>query len=982
MGYSSVHELRHSPNGQSDKHRTLGKIGRRSIYLAPILILGLVALATYDVLDLIGSANESGRQIQSSYEIIADTEELYAAVSDAGTDQRSFLLTREPAALEGFRSAKARVANEIRELAGQVQTSRELPHLKAISAISLARIASLEAEMGSGYSRTDQSAQFGQGREKMRELREAIAQLVTDEQRRLVQRSDALEQRRLAVALEVFVAVVGLLVTGWLGASEFFRNRLELTERTRDAQASAVKFEAMFNQAAVGIALISPDGRWFRVNDRFCLIAGHPREKLVGHDFKGITHPNDVAADVAHINDLLTGKTTHCYAEKRFVRPSGDVVWANVSAALVRDADGEPDFIVKVVEEVTDWKNAQARLITGEAQYRAIFDSAVEAIAVIDEKGVIQSVNPAAKQIFGYEPMEVIGRNISMLMPKAIARDHDRFLKRYKETGKRAIIGIGREVAGLRKDGTIFPLDLSVAEWKQEGRTFFTGIMRDVTVRNEAVASLAASEERLRLAQSAPGIGSFDWDLLTGEIFGNDGYYEIIGLDRQTKLFADSLVSILHPDERQRMISELKKDSPTEDRTDREVRLADRDGRPRWVRSLTTTLRDSDKRPYRRTGIFVDVSQRKEAEDVLRESEERLRIALASGHFGTWTVDPAKASVDLDPIARGIFDLEPGIKPDLFEFAALMHPDDQARYSEVREGILADASTLDFEYRIFRRDGELRWLHATGTRLEDDAGGTKMIGVIRDVTEQRESEERLRLLQNEFAHLARVNDLGEMAAAIAHEINQPLTAISNYLNAGIETARHLGEPQAETGPEPMMARAAEQALRAGHIVRRLREFIGKGTGEREDRPANRLIDAATEFATVDAAVNGVTVIRKTGAAGAIVSVDVVQFQQVVVNLIRNAIDALSTNPLGAERKLTVETKIAKSRKAVEFTIADTGPGISPDIGPKLFEPFTTSKADGMGMGLSVCRRLIEAHGGSIVNESPRPAVPRFVFIFL
>jgi two-component system sensor kinase FixL len=853
------------------------------------------------------------------------------------------------------------------------------------------------------------------------------------------------------------------------------------------------------------MALISPDGRWFRVNDRFCLISGHPREKLVGHDFKGITHPDDVAADVAHINDLLSGKTTQCYAEKRFVRPSGDVVWANVSAALVRHADGEPDFIVKIIEEVTDWKNAQAQLLTGEAQYRAIFDSAVEAIAVIDDKGVIQSLNPAAKHIFGYDEKEAIGRNISMLMPKAIARNHDSYLARYKETGQRAIIGIGREVAGLRKDGTLFPLDLSVAEWKQEGRSFYTGIMRDVTVRNEAVASLAASEERLRLSQSATGIGTFDWDLITGDIIGNDGYYEIVGLGRQTKLFADSLALVTDPDEGQPM---MWADSPTEDHTDREVRLADRDGRPRWVRRLMTTLRDSDNRPYRRTGIIVDVSQRKEAEEVLRESEERLRIALASGHFGTWTVDATTASVDLDPIARGILGLEPGAKPDLFEFAALMHPADRPRYTEVQEGILADAPTLDFEYRIIGPDGSVRWLHSTGTRFGDEESATRMIGVIRDVTQEKEavemlrqSEERLRLalasgdlgtwsfdpeseklhfdkiaqaifraeadqldglnefkallhpedrpafdreyqrliagsdtlnveyrllpkdgsvrwahvsgtidrganadspqligvvadvtdklesadrwrvLQNEIAHLARVNDLGEMAAAIAHEINQPLTAIANYLNAGLENAKHPVEIGLESGPEPMMERAAEQALRAGQIVRRLREFIGKGTGEREDRRADELIDAVTEFAAVDATVNGVTVIRKTGAGGAIISVDVVQFQQVVLNLIRNAIEALSSNPPAAERKLTIETKIAKSGKAVEFIIADTGPGIAPEIGPKLFEPFTTSKANGMGMGLSVCRRLIDAHGGSIEIESPPTGGATFRFSF-
>jgi len=176
-----------------------------------------------------------------------------------------------------------------------------------------------------------------------------------------------------------------------------------------------------------------------------------------------------------------------------------------------------------------------------------------------------------------------------------------------------------------------------------------------------------------------------------------------------------------------------------------------------------------------------------------------------------------------------------------------------------------------------------------------------------------------------------------------------------------------------------MERAAEQAQRAGQIVRRLREFIGKGTGERESRSADQLIDAVTEFATVDAGVNGVTVVRNSGAGDAMVSVDVVQFQQVVVNLIRNAIESLSTNPPGVERKLTIETGIGDSGSAVDFVVADTGPGISADIAPKLFEPFNTSKSSGMGMGLSVCKRLIEAHGGAISIDTPATGGAEFHF---
>ena len=232
----------------------------------------------------------------------------------------------------------------------------------------------------------------------------------------------------------------------------------------------------------------------------------------------------------------------------------------------------------------------------------------------------------------------------------------------------------------------------------------------------------------------------------------------------------------------------------------------------------------------------------------------------------------------------------------------------------------------------------------------------------------RESEERLRALQNEFAHLARVHELGEMAAAVAHEINQPLTAITNYLNAGRLSVRE-STAEALAQARRAMALAAEQGMRAGAIIRGLRSFARKGDGTRRIEAADALVDSAMALALLGVDAAGIEIERDPAGGGAMIEVDPVQIQQVLVNLLRNAVDALVVNPPGARRLVRVQTRDLPDEGAVLFRIADTGPGIAPEIRGRLFKPFVTSKAKGMGMGLSVCQRIVEAHGGTIEVES-------------
>jgi C4-dicarboxylate-specific signal transduction histidine kinase len=227
-------------------------------------------------------------------------------------------------------------------------------------------------------------------------------------------------------------------------------------------------------------------------------------------------------------------------------------------------------------------------------------------------------------------------------------------------------------------------------------------------------------------------------------------------------------------------------------------------------------------------------------------------------------------------------------------------------------------------------------------------------------------QEELHALRSEFAHLARINDLSEMAAAIAHEINQPLTAITNYIETAIRISKI--HPEHEVFDESLTP-ALDQALRAGHIVRRLRQFIGRGDGESHATRAADLVDASIALALTDTREKGITVIRTADENGASVNVDAVQIQQVLVNLMRNAVDALETIPRDADRRISVETRRLPAGNLVEFVVADTGPGFATGYRERLFQPFVTSKAKGMGMGLSVCRRIIEAHKGTIEAES-------------
>lgn len=349
-------------------------------------------------------------------------------------------------------------------------------------------------------------------------------------------------------------------------------------------------------------------------------------------------------------------------------------------------------------------------LAAREAHLQSILDTVPDAMIVIDEHGLMQSFSSAAERQFGWTAAEVLGRNVSMLMPEPYRTAHDAYLERYLSTGERRIIGIGRVVVGERKDGTTFPMELAVGEMISGDRRYFTGFVRDLTERQ-----------------------------------------------------------------------------------------------------------------------------------------------------------------------------------------------------------------------------------ATERRLQD--------------------------VQGELVHVSRLTALGEMASALAHELNQPLTAAANYMKGCLLLVER--EPIDKPRLKEIISQAADQALRAGQIIRRLRDFVAKGEADRRIESLPKLLEEAGALAMIGARERSVRLRFDIDPRVSLVLVDKVQIQQVALNLLRNAVEAMDESP----RRDLVVTAVPVEDDMVEVAVRDTGPGISPEVIDQLFQPFMTTKAHGMGVGLSISRTIIEAHGGHIWVES-------------
>jgi two-component system sensor kinase FixL len=262
-----------------------------------------------------------------------------------------------------------------------------------------------------------------------------------------------------------------------------------------------------------------------------------------------------------------------------------------------------------------------------------------------------------------------------------------------------------------------------------------------------------------------------------------------------------------------------------------------------------------------------------------------------------------------------------------------------------------------------RKDGTTFPMHLSIGEMQS-GGAPYFTGFVRDLTEHQQTQARLQELQSELVHVSRLSAMGEMASALAHELNQPLAAISNYMKGSRRLLSASDDPNTAK-IESAMDRAAEQAIRAGQIIRRLRDFVARGESEKRVERLSKLIEEAGALGLTGAREQGVQIRFKLDPRHDLVLVDRVQIQQVLVNLFRNALEAMAQS---SQREL-ITTNTPTAEDMIEIEVSDTGSGIPDDVKQNLFQTFFTTKETGMGVGLSISRSIVEAHGGRMWAET-------------
>lgn len=408
-------------------------------------------------------------------------------------------------------------------------------------------------------------------------------------------------------------------------------------------------------------------------------------------------------------------------------------------------------------------------------------------------------------------------------------------------------------------------------------------------------------------------------------------------------------------------------------RLEREAWLQRKDG-TRFLASIAVTaLYDDQGRLRGFAKIISDITRRREAEEAQRTSESHLRSILATVPEAMVVIDERGTILSFSVAAERLFGYsrEEAIgqsvtlimpSPDRERHAGYLH-----RYLETGERRVIG---IGREVSARRKDGTTFPVELSVGEV-DTGTGRIFTGFIRDLTQRRRTEEKLASVQAELIHVSRVGAMGAMASTLAHELNQPITAVVNYVE-GVRDLLARPDPPGEE--ERAMVRealddAAREALRAGNILRHLRDFVARGEVEKTVEALPALVREAATFGLMGAREKGVETVMEIDPAASPVLVDKVQIEQVLINLIRNAIEAMGDS---AERRLTIRTGPEPDQPGfVRVSVADTGPGVPPAVADQLFSAFVSTKNRGMGLGLSICRTIIEANGGHIAME-PRP----------
>jgi PAS domain S-box-containing protein len=705
-------------------------------------------------------------------------------------------------------------------------------------------------------------------------------------------------------------------------------------------------------------------------------------------EWLGLVHPDDRERLQSILRESI--ERTHVWDTEFRVRwPDGSIHWLLGKGTVFLDDSGQPVRIAGVNLDITERKQAEALLRESEERFRKMADTAPVMIWISGPDKLCTFFNKGWLDFTGKDMDQELGNGWAEgVHPEDVDRCHATYSSSFD-----ARCTFRMEYRLRRADGEYrWVLDDGVPLYRGDEFGGYIGSCIDVTEQRLAQERLRTNERRLIDAQRLAQVGSWERSLEADTICWSDEMLRILGLPNDPPAHFLTFLSRVHSGDRERIREADYKVRSSTGPVVLEYRIVRPDGEVRFVRSVAEGIRNDQDTPVRIVGATQDVTDRKRAEEerarlaaLVEEERERLNAIISSIPGAVWETwgppdNPAKQVKFMSnqveemlgyPVEQWM--TAPGLWP------LIVHPDDRSRFvREATEIFASDKGFGSHQYRCLTKDGRTVWLesHASVIR-EKTCTPIGLRGVTIDITESKEAQAALQGAQEELARVTRVISMGEVAASIAHEVNQPLAAV---VTNGEACLRFLAAPAPNTEKaKVILTSIINDGNRASEVIRRIRALFAKASAQKEICDLNQLIRETILLLQDYGQSHNVLVRTHLEESLPPVFGDRTQLRQLLLNLVMNGIEA--TGKGLHEARLVIITTRSDAPPAVRLEVSDSGIGISSEDRERIFHPFFTTKEAGLGMGLSISRTIVESHGGRILVEPNQPHGARFL-VFL
>jgi PAS domain S-box-containing protein len=737
----------------------------------------------------------------------------------------------------------------------------------------------------------------------------------------------------------------------------------DVTESKRAEESIALLSFALDNVREVAL-LIDDTGRFRYVNEEGCRVLGYTRAELLSMGVSDIDPEFPAGRWSDHWRDLKEQRSLNF--ESRYRAGDGRVFPVEISANYFEY--GGQAYNLALVRDITARKRAEEALRLSNAYNRSLIEASVDPLVTIGPNGKITDVNAATESATGRSRAELIGTDFCDYFTEP-AKARAGYEQVFRE-------GMLRDYPlELRhRNGRVMSVLYNASVYRDDSGQVI-GVFaaaRDITERKRTEEALRHSEAYLAEAQRLSHTGSWALDAASREYtYWSQEMFQIFGVKPQEGIPSrETMGRRIHPDDWKSALGGFEKSLCEKVDTSDEYRFVLPNGTVKHIQAIRHPVLNAAGDVFELVGSFMDVTERKRAEEALRESETRFRTFVDHAGDALFILDlEQRIIVDVNRAACESlgYTREELLATDPSAF----HLDsDREHMDSIVQQATAGEPVFDRHWHQ-QKDGSTFPVEVH-TNLVSHGGRRFLLKVARDISDRvraEEQRERLRELEADLAHIDRVSMMGELAASIAHEVNQPLSGIVSNASA---TLRFLAAdaPDLEEVREAVRD-IARDGKRAGEVVARIRALTKRAAGPRERLDLNETIREVLALVGDEARRNSVIVRGQFADDLAPVAGDRVQLQQVVLNLVMNAIDAMR-NVVDRERQLIVTTRNIGT-DLVQVTVEDSGKGLDPKTMDKIFDSFYTTKPGGLGMGLSISRSILQAHGGrlwAVSNNGP------------